>query len=214
MAHDREPIRKRRIEVPISSRQPPKQRRADPRRRQPRGNETNSALIDAGIVTLTILLTTLLLLAISGQIHDTTAGNLIAQSPAPLPEKLFTAQPTPQPSLSPSVPMSSPPSSPPSSMVAPIPTPTRSSPTPATETATITPAGTPDDTAIQEAIDRKLQEDSSLSALGITATVSSGKVILVGTVPTDELKDKIEKLVRGIKGVKQINNQIVVVSNV
>ena len=201
MGHDREPISKRRIEVPISSRQPPKQYRAAPGRRLLRGNGTNSALIDAGIVTLTILLTTLLLLAISGQIYDTTAGNLIAQSPAPLPERTITAQPTPPPSL------------PPSLIVAPTRIPTRSTPTPALETATVTPAGTPDDTAIQEAIDRKLQEDSSLSALGITATVNNGKVILVGTAPTNEMKDKVEKLVRGAKGVKQIDNQIVVISN-
>ena|SRR2546422_3454061 len=202
MGHDREPIRKRRIEVPISSRQPPKQHRAAPRRVAPRGNETNSALIDAGIVTLTILLTTLLLLAISGQIQDTTAGNLIAQSPVPLPERTIATQPTPQASLSPAL------------IGAPTPIPSRSTPTPVPETATLTPAVTPDDTAIQEAIDRKLQEDSSLSALGITATVSNGKVILVGTAPSDEMKEKVEKLVRGVKGVKQIDNQIVVISNV
>jgi hypothetical protein len=151
-------------------------------------------------VIVSTLLTTVLLLAISGQIRDTTAADLIAQSPAPLPDRL-TTQATPQPSLS--------------AHAAPTPSaqPSRATATPAQEEATPATVGASDDTAIQAAIDKKLQDDSSLSALGITATVSNGKVILVGTAPSDEMKVQVEKLVRAIKGVKQIDNQIVVISN-
>jgi len=162
---------------------------------------TNRALIDAGIVVVSTLATTVLLLVVSGQIHDTTAANLIAQSPAPRPERIVSAQPTPQSSL----PLSS-------QLSSKAPTPSaRSASTPLPE---IVLAGTPDDAAIQADIDKKLQDDARLSALGITATVSNGKVILVGTAPTDELKEQVEKLIRGIKGVKQIDNQIVVIANV
>jgi hyperosmotically inducible protein len=54
------------------------------------------------------------------------------------------------------------------------------------------------------------QKDSTLSTLGITATVADGKVTLTGTVKTDQLKHQVEKLVRAVKGVKTVDNQIVV----
>src|ERR1700694_941204 len=168
MGYDSEPTKRRRIDVPISTREPSKRGRpVQPQYRQT-GNETNRAWIDAGIVIVSTLLTTLLLLAISGQIRDTTAADLIAQSPAPLPARL-TTQATPQPSLS--------------AHAAPTPSaqPSRATATPGQEEATPVTVGATDDTAIQAAIDKKLQDDSSLSALGITATVSNGKVILVGT---------------------------------
>jgi osmotically-inducible protein OsmY len=67
-----------------------------------------------------------------------------------------------------------------------------------------------DDSTIQAAIDKKLAEDTTLSTLGITATVINGKVTLIGTVKSDSLKTQVERLVRGIKGVKQVDNQIIV----
>jgi osmotically-inducible protein OsmY len=66
---------------------------------------------------------------------------------------------------------------------------------------------------IQSEIDRKLSADGNLASLGITATVNDGKVILVGTAPSDELKAKVERLVRSIAGVKVVDNQIAVVVN-
>ena len=71
---------------------------------------------------------------------------------------------------------------------------------------------TPDDAAIQAEISKRITANPSFATQAITTTVSSGKVILVGNVPSNELKDSIEKLVRGVKGVKEVSNQIVVVS--
>ena len=202
MGYNNVPSNRRRIDVPVASRQPSGKGR--PRERQYRqgGNETNRAWIDAGVVIASTLMTTVFLLAISGQIRDTTAADLIAQSPAPLPEKLAT-QATPQPSLSLSANHEPTPGAQPS----------RATATPAQEEATPATMGAPDDTEIQAAVDKKLQGDPRLSLLGITATVSDGKVMLVGTAPSDEMKDQVEKLVRGIKGVKHVDNQIVVISN-
>jgi len=194
MAHYTEPPKRRRVEVPFPSGKSARQKRAPSPNYQQRGGGTNRALIDAGIVVLTTLLTTVLLLTISSQIRDTTAAALIGESPAPL---LRTTQPTPQPSL-PAAALS--------------PQLARSAATPSLENQAISPAATPDDSEVQEAIDNKLGDDASLSQLGITATVSDGKVILVGTAPSVEMKDKVEKLVRAVKGVKQIDNQIVVIS--
>jgi len=66
------------------------------------------------------------------------------------------------------------------------------------------------DSTIQAAIDKRLTEDPTFSTLGITATVIDGKVMLLGTVKTAELKTQVERMVRQIKGVKEVDNQITV----
>jgi hypothetical protein len=189
---------KRRIVVPTA----PQPRRANNYRHSRKPERMSGALFDSAIVVITTLTTTFLLLLISGQIHDTTAGNLIARSAAPV---AITGQPTPEPTL-PGHPSPGPgPSAQPTRSVA---SPTT---TPAiTENEPVT--NDTDDATIQAAIDKRLQNNGASSSSDITATVTDGKVTLVGTVPSDEVKEKIEKLVRGVKGVKQIDNQIVVVS--
>ncbi len=66
------------------------------------------------------------------------------------------------------------------------------------------------DSTIQAAIDKRLTDDATFSTLGITASVINGKVMLIGTVNTQTLKSDIERAVRQIKGVKEIDNQIIV----
>jgi hypothetical protein len=96
-------------------------------------------------------------------------------------------------------------------------------PAPATQPAPIVvtpPAGgttAPADTAnmdstIQAAVDKKLADDPEISTLGITATVLNGKVMLIGTVKTEELKTRIERMVKRVKGVKEVDNQISVLA--
>jgi hypothetical protein len=68
------------------------------------------------------------------------------------------------------------------------------------------------DSTVQAAIDKRLMDDPEFSTLGITASVIDGKVMLLGTVKTEELKTKIERAVRQIKGVKTIDNQITVIA--
>lgn len=67
------------------------------------------------------------------------------------------------------------------------------------------------DASIQAAIDKKFTDDPNLSSLGITATVMNAKVTLIGTVKTEAMKSQIEKMVRNIKGVKELDNQITVI---
>lgn len=68
----------------------------------------------------------------------------------------------------------------------------------------------PDDSTIQAAIDKKFSDDPALSALGITATVANGKVTLIGTVHSTVDKNRVERVVRNVKGVKSVDNQITV----
>ena len=70
-----------------------------------------------------------------------------------------------------------------------------------------TTSGT-DDSAIQTAVDKKLNNDPTLSTLGITATVLNGRVTLTGVVKSAALKAQVERAVRNLKGVKSVDNQI------
>ena len=64
------------------------------------------------------------------------------------------------------------------------------------------------DLAAQAVIDKKIADDPTLSTLGLTVSVLNGKATIFGTVQSNELKMQIERLVRDVKGVKEIDNQI------
>src|SRR4051794_5885405 len=68
------------------------------------------------------------------------------------------------------------------------------------------------DSTLQSAIDKKLSDDPEISTLGITASVLDGKVTLIGTVKTEALKGQIERMVKQVKGVKSVDNQISVIA--
>ena len=81
---------------------------------------------------------------------------------------------------------------------------------PAPASGGTTSASGPDDSTIQAAIDKKFSDDPTFSSLGIISTVVGGKVTLTGTVKTERLKAQIERAVRNVKGVKEVDNQIIV----
>jgi len=67
------------------------------------------------------------------------------------------------------------------------------------------------DSTIQSAVDKKISDDPEISTLGITASVIDGKATLIGTVKTEALKTQVERLVKSVKGVKSVDNQISVI---
>ena len=79
-------------------------------------------------------------------------------------------------------------------------------------TGSTAPTNSSNDGAVQTAIDKKINDDPNLSSLGITATVLDGKVTVTGTVKSEALKAQIDRTLRAIKGVKQVDNQIIVMS--
>jgi len=82
-------------------------------------------------------------------------------------------------------------------------------PAPATNGgSTTSSANVPDDSAIQTAVDKKLNNDPQLSSLGVTATVTNGKVTLIGMVHSQAEKSQVERAVKAVKGVKSVDNQI------
>jgi hypothetical protein len=66
------------------------------------------------------------------------------------------------------------------------------------------------DSTIQAQIDKHLTDDPAFSSLAITASVVDGKVTLLGTVKTEAMKTQVERMVRQVKGVKAVDNQITV----
>lgn len=66
------------------------------------------------------------------------------------------------------------------------------------------------DSTIQAAVDKRLADDPEFSTLGITVSVIDGKAMILGTVKTEEVKARIERAVKQVKGVKAVDNQITV----
>lgn len=81
----------------------------------------------------------------------------------------------------------------------------QSSPTPEPETVAV-----PDDAGIQARIERTLAADPSLSKLDVSTLVEAGKVTIVGSVRSTDLKQRVEKAISGIKGVVSVDNQLVI----
>jgi len=66
-----------------------------------------------------------------------------------------------------------------------------------------------DDITIQDAITKRLTDESDLSS--VTAIVTNGKATLTGTVDTEEKKARAERVVRGVRGVKSVENNLVLI---
>ena len=67
-----------------------------------------------------------------------------------------------------------------------------------------------DDATIQSRIDAALAADATLSKLDVSTLVENGKVTIVGSVRSSELRQRVERTIRGIKGVTGVENQLVV----
>jgi hypothetical protein len=67
------------------------------------------------------------------------------------------------------------------------------------------------DSTVQAAVDKRLADDPEFSTLGITVSVIDGKAMILGTVKTEDVKARIERAVKQVKGVKAVDNQITVI---
>ena len=65
-----------------------------------------------------------------------------------------------------------------------------------------------DDAAMQDVATKKLIEDPNMT--GVVMTVTDARVVLTGTVSTAANKARAEQIVKAIRGVKSVDNQIVV----
>ena len=193
MAYDEEHARKSRVVV-----ETPSERREVVHSQSVRDNNGISAgMVGVLVVVAIALITMLVLFWLSNQ--PTTDSTLTAQQPPTVVEQ-------PAPAQQPPVIIQQP--APVQTQPAPIIVTPPAGGTMPTESATAANM----DSTVQAAIDKRLTDDPEFSTLGITASVIDGKVMLVGTVKTEELKAKIERAVKQIKGVKAVDNQISVIA--
>jgi hypothetical protein len=210
MAYDEEQHKKSRvvIETPTARREVVQTSTA----RAPERRGISTGVVAALVIGSVALVTILFLYILNRQNNDTTANTNLrtttTTTQTPLPQQpVIVQQATPLPQQPPII-IQQPAqaaSQPPVIIEQPAPA-TASS---GTTTTTSKPSGT-DDTTIQSEIDKRVAQDATLSTVAVTATVNGGKVTLIGTVDTPAIKNQYEKLVRAVKGVKSVDDQIVV----
>ncbi|HEX5884046.1 MAG TPA: BON domain-containing protein [Pyrinomonadaceae bacterium] len=197
MSYDEEQARRSRVVV-----ETPSERREVVHTQSVRSDDRNG--ISAGMVGVLVvvaiaLITMLVLFWMSTQpTTDTTVAT------APVPTTTVVEQPAPA-------------QQPPVIIQQPAPVTTQPAPIIVTPPAGGSTAGGTEsttaanmDSTIQSAIDKRIADDPEFSTLGITTTVIDGKVTLLGTVKSEALKSQIEQMVKQVKGVKQVDNQITV----
>ena len=195
MAYDEEQARRSRVVV-----ETPNERREVVHSQSVRDNSGISAGMVGVLVVVAIALITMLVLFWLSSQPSTDNANLTAQPQQP------TVVQQPAPAQQPPVIIQQPA---PATQPAPIVV----TPPAGGSTGSTMPAESVNmDSTIQSAIDKKLSDDPEISTLGITATVLDGKATLLGTVKTEALKTQIERLVKQVKGVKSVDNQITVIA--
>ncbi|MGH9908377.1 MAG: BON domain-containing protein [Pyrinomonadaceae bacterium] len=158
--------------------------------RGPERSGISGATVGVIVVLAVALVTILVLLLMSGQSTDTANDNLAAQQTAP-PQTTIVQPAQQQPPV----------------IIQQAP-PTQQAPIIVTPPAGGSTASGSDDAAIQTEIDKRIVDDPIFSTLGVTVSVVNGKASIIGNVKTESLKAQIERMVRFVRGVKEIDNQI------
>ena len=198
MAYDDEQTKKSRVvvETPTARREVVRTETAH----VPERRGVSGGMVAALVIGAVALVTILFLFLMNRQTEDTTNANFtIASQPTPLPQTTIVEQAPPQ-------------QQPPIIIQQPAP-PTQSAPIivtqPAPSSGESRPSG-PDDATIQSNIQKRFSDDQTLASLGLTALVIDGKVTLTGTVKTEALKRQVERLVKEVRGVRSVDNQLLV----
>jgi hypothetical protein len=167
--------------------------------RSPERSGVSGATVGVIVVVAIALITVVVLFLMNGQQQtDTANANLAAQQQAQQPP-VIVQQPAPAAQQPPVIIQQPAAQQPPVILNQPA---AGGGPAP----------NTSNDGAIQTAVDKKISDNPTFSSLPITATVLDGKVTLTGTVNSEALKTQVDKMIRAIKGVKQVDNQIVVMA--
>ena len=169
-----------------------------------------SAGVVAAVALTAIAVTALLFLFLTNRGEDEEPINTnirVATAPTPLPTQptpIIIQQAPPPITTQPAPVVITPPvtSSAPTTVAVPPPTtsaPARSNPT--------------DDVTVQANLGRKFMADAELSSTDVTATVINGQALLTGTVKSPELRRRAERVARTVKGVRDVENKIVVLAD-
>lgn len=192
MAYDDEQARRSRVVV-----ETPTARREVTHTESVRGDRGGISGATVGvIVVVAIALITIVVLFLMNGPTDTANSNLAETQPATQQAPVIVQQPAPQ--QQPPVIIQQP------APVGQAPVIIQQAPSGGSSAPAVSQDG-----SIQAAIDKKLADDPNLSSLGIIATVLDGKVTITGTVKSEAQKSQVERAIRAISGVRQVDNQIV-----
>ena len=191
MSYDEQEARRSRVVV-----ETPNTRREVTHTEAVRGERdgVSGATVGVIVVVAIALVTILILFLMSGQ-TDTANDNLALQQQPSQPSTTIVQQPAAQ--QPPVIIQQAPPATQPAPIIVTQPSGGASS------------TGS-DDSAIQAEVDKRILDDPNLSTLGVTVSVLGGKATLMGTVKSEAIKAQFERLVRAVRGVKDIDNQIIV----
>ena len=170
-----------RIVVDASPRQRPSTTRGY---RPPR--RTNELWLAASLI-IAAALATFFALFLTSRPYDPMNTTLAPQQSVPAGPSL---SPTPKPSAS--------------GTPTPISTPTPSIPAGESSPAVV------DDATIQSQIEKLLASDPALANLDVSTLVENDRVTIVGSVSSTELKQRVAREIRSLKGVTAVDNQLVV----
>ncbi|MDQ2975325.1 MAG: BON domain-containing protein [Acidobacteriota bacterium] len=194
MAYDDEQAKRSRVvvETPTSRREVTQTEAV----RSDRGG-ISGATVGVIVVVAIALITIVVLFLMNGQ-NDTTNANLAAQQQTPPPTTIIQQ---PAPAQQPPV-------------IIQQPAPVGQQPPVIINQPAATggqaPSNNSNDGAVQAAIDKRINDDPFYSTLGLTTTVLDGKVTVTGTVKSEAVKSQVDRMLRTIRGVKQVDNQLVV----
>ena len=213
MSQDEEQERRRRIvvETPTARREVVQSQTT----RYPVERQGYSTGVVAAVALTAIAATAIIFLFLTNRGDDSSNTNInirttAATQPTPFTQVPVIVQPTPFVQPTPIIIQQAPP--PTTTMPAPV---IIQQPAPATGTtapATAPPAATSgtDDATLQSKVDKLFRDDTEIANAVVDAIVVNGKVTLTGTVDSQSLKQKAERLARGIKGVSSVENKITV----
>src|SRR5688572_28844212 len=194
MSHDDEQARRSRVvvETPTSRREVTQTESY----RDPERNGISGATVGVIVVVAIALITVVVLFLMNGQQTDNANADLAAQQQAQQPPVVVQQPAAQQPPV-----------------IIQQPAPVAQQPPVIIQQPAAGGGSAPNtsnDGAIQTAIDKKISDNPTFSSLGITATVLDGKVTLTGTVNSEAVKSQVDRMIRAVSGVKQVDNQLVV----
>jgi hypothetical protein len=159
-------------------------------RPRPQTRPGNSEMLVALSVIAAAALATFLALFLTSRPYDPMNSTVLPQGSVPQGPAMVSPSPKPSTSVLPSQKPSA-----------------EQSPGPPDEAAVV---NSPDDAGIQAQIERTLAADPALAKLDVSTLVDRGKVTIVGSVRSADLKSRVERTISSIKGVSSVDNQLVV----
>ena len=206
MSYDEEEQKRSRVvvETPTARREVIHQQTT--RHPQERQGFSTAAVVTVALTAIAITAILFLFLTNSGNDSAETNVNIrAAAAPTPFAQQpVIVSQPAPTPIIIQQPATTTQPA--PVIIQAPPPA-TTSAPPPASSA----PAANPnDDSTLQQKLDKIFEADTDITAANINATIVNGRVMLTGTVNSEAIKQRAERLAYQIKGVLGVDNEIIV----